>query len=184
MTRNNRQRILFWAAISVFLALIADRTLFTPALQFYQARRLKIQQLQPRLAKARGAASQAELWEMRMDRCRRNALPVNASAAENMVITMVRDWANETGLTISSMRTNWTTGKSRDAVLEIRLNGSGNIEAASRFLYAAETAAAPLQTAKVTLFAPKDAARGIELTAELHTILWIDGSPSSAGDDA
>ena len=133
------------------------------------------------IAGAETVRSRGSRWQERVAVYRQNALPSNPSAAENLVIKLLREWEQDARLDISAMRTRWQNAKGRAPVLEIRLTGAGDLAALTRFLYEAETAAVPLRTVGASVSAASGKRERLALELELEAVLW---GPEPADDGA
>jgi hypothetical protein len=69
---------------------------------------------------------------------RTNTLPVNLSAAENEVLKGFNRWAEESRISISSIKPQWRRNEEDYMLLECRADTFGTMENLSRFLYEIE----------------------------------------------
>jgi type II secretory pathway component PulM len=74
----------------------------------------------------------------------------------------VRSWAGQSGLNITDMVLSPTPQKDQEFMkLSLKVTGSGNIEAVTRFLYQMQRAAVPVRVGELSIQGPRDATGGV-----------------------
>ncbi|MBT3379961.1 MAG: hypothetical protein HN742_02990 [Lentisphaerae bacterium] len=179
MTGNSRQRLLSVAAVACLALLVADRTILQPLLRSCRERSARIRVLEAELAQAEHLSGQAEAWQTRLQEFGANALPGGTSAAESVLITAARRWADKTRLQLSATRPRWTDADGdQPRIFELRITAAGTLEAVARFLYEVETSPMPLRVANLTIASTSSNPRHLTLTVDVCAVLWSPDTPA------
>jgi len=167
MNERNRKRWLLLVAGACVLLLTADRFVLSPMAAAWKRRSVRIEELKSSIEKGRILLDRQDSLEERWDTVQKNALPVSPPAAENQVLTSVNSWAAASGLNVTALLPRWIEDKDLGPRMEIRVSGTGSLEAVTRFLFAVETSNVPIRADVVELRARDEAGRDISLDARL-----------------
>lgn len=179
MSAHVRQRLLLYGAASCMGLLLADRLVVGPVADAMRHRGRRFDALQREVQAAHLLIDQADAWEMRLQEFREHALPPGRSAAENEVIKTIREWAGESALTVTAMRTRWRP-EERFPCLEVHLNAGGDLEAVARFLHTAETARPPIRVTNVAMTSSSSSRGMLSLTVDLEAAAWQEAPAAGA----
>jgi len=180
MALSKRERLvgLMTAAVLVLLAL--DQIIATPLIE------------RGREASSRVALASAEL--LRMDQifqgdleARRKwrdmageSLAADAPTAESQVLNAVRTWAQDAGLTLTSLKPERNEQEKGFHKITIRATAHGGMQQVSRFLYAVEVATMPVRVSDLTLSARREGTDELALQVGLSTIYLPPEPPKTA----
>jgi len=165
MWNQSRQKWLTVATVLCVIGLVLDQVILPPLVEQWRARSTRIAELKASLEDGQllldRETSIRERWQEMSDR----ALPVDRATSENEVINAVSRWAEDSHLTISSLKPRWARTEGVFSQLEIRATALGRPDAVLGFLYALERDDLPLcvESAKLT---PRDE-RGRALALDL-----------------
>ena len=75
----------------------------------------------------------------------RGALRTDSSEAESVILNSVREWAQDAGLMLSSVKPERAEKEKQFMKITFRANATGNIAAISRFMWSLQTSKAPIR---------------------------------------
>jgi hypothetical protein len=135
---SNRQQLLGVVAVAAIVLLLGDRLIFTPLTRSWKERSQKIASLQKSITQGELLLERDARIRDTWGNMRTNTLPVNLSAAENEVLKGFNRWAEESRISISSIKPQWRRNAEDHMLLECRADTFGSMEALTRFLYEVE----------------------------------------------
>jgi hypothetical protein len=174
---NNRQQLLAVLAIGAIVLLLGDRLVLTPLTRSWKERTQKIASLRKSLAQGDLLLERdsriRETWET----MRTNTLPVNLSAAENEVLKGFNRWAEESRISISSIKPQWRRNTDDYMLLECRADTFGTMENLSRFLYEIEKDPLALRVESLEITARDNNGQQLAMAVQLSGLLLTPGEP-------
>jgi len=135
MNMTNRQQLLGLIAIAVVSLLVGDRLLFTPLAKAWKERAERIVELKKSVAQGAMLLDREKSIRARWDTMRANALPGEASLAEDHLLSAFDRWSQDSRIGVTSVRPQWKRSADDYATLECRVDASGSLPALTRFLY-------------------------------------------------
>lgn len=170
MKLSKRERIIAIVAAAVVGLLALDRFVLTP---WFDART----QLASQLETARAEAARAEQVFDNLRRANRrwadlagDTLHVEASAAEGQLLNALRDWADDSGLTLSAVRPDRGAGTHGFERITIRASGAGGMRQVSRFLWRLHTTDIPARLDEMQIAARRPGTDDLTLQFAVSTI--------------
>jgi hypothetical protein len=98
-------------------------------------------------------------------------LSADATAAENILYTKVRDWAQDARMSPPSVQPTRSNEKEKDFFkLTFRVQGSGSMSQISRFLYEIKRTTIPVQINELQVTSNKENTDDLKLTLTISTI--------------
>jgi len=98
-------------------------------------------------------------------------LSADASSAETVVYSHVRDWAQEARMSPPSVQPTRSAEKEKDFYkLTFRVQGGGTMQQISEFLYRVKTSSAPVQINELQITSNKENTDDLKMTITLSTI--------------
>src|SRR5439155_8080354 len=94
----------------------------------------------------------------------------DASEAESQVLHNVRDWANETGINLASIKPERNEKEKDFQKLIFRATGTGSMAQVGRFLHRIQTASMPIRITDLTISSRKDGVDDLSLSVAIATI--------------
>jgi hypothetical protein len=95
----------------------------------------------------------------------------DASAAETVIYSKVRDWAQEAGMSPPSVQPTRTAEKEKDFYkLTFRVQGGGTMQQISQFLYYIKMSSAPVQINELQITSNKENTDDLKMALTLSTI--------------
>jgi len=168
---KNRQRLLVVLAGLAVALLAGDRFLFRPLTSVWKKRSEEITKL--RDACARGAQllkredAIQSWWEAR----RPYVLTNDASAAQAQLCGAIDRWAQESRVTITSVKPQYRRIDNDAAVMECRVDSAGDLGTLTRFLYNLESDPQAIRIQDLNLTARDDSGQQITLALQLSGLI-------------
>jgi Tfp pilus assembly protein PilO len=177
MKISNRQQALVIGAAAVFLLLVADRVVFTPLARSWRARNARINELRSAVSSGDLLLQREQSIRGRWDYIRANALPNNVSAAESKVLNAFNDWAQQSHVTVTSIRPQWRQARDKCTTLECNADVQGSLAALARFLYEVEKDPLALKLENVELTARDNEGQKLSLGLRVSGLLLEQQKP-------
>jgi len=168
---SKRERYIALTTALVLAMLLADSVILTPL----HKRRIALEE------QTQTALSQMEYAGVLMDRRKQLApkwremveggLKSSSAEAESVVLHAVRDWSQETRLSLSSLRPERT--EQREEGLEeitFRASGTGSMNAVSGFLWRLESSALPVRVSELQLGTRKEGTDDLSLQLRISAL--------------
>jgi len=156
MNLSRRERTIGTVAIAVIAIFAADRFLVTPYLDLrYRLEKEKTQaarELQSGRELVRTESEIVSLWAEEL----RNGLKTSPGAAESMTLNALRDWAAESGLSLSSVKPEGSTRMGQMEEIAFQAIGEGRMRNVIRFLYLIENTSLPVKATDLQLTTRKE----------------------------
>ncbi len=172
VTPQNRKHLLLIAAGACVALLAADRVVIGPLTSTWKARSARIKELSQLIDNGRVLIDRRDSLQAQWKQIEEQALPTDAPKAENRVLTEVNGWASESRFAIAALIPRWVQDDTLGARMEVRVSGTGDLEAVARFLYALETSSLPLRVEDIEMRARNDTGREIGLDARFSGLTF------------
>jgi multidrug efflux pump subunit AcrA (membrane-fusion protein) len=105
----------------------------------------------------------------------------NASEAESQLLNAVREWEQDSGLTLASFRPERSGEKEKDFMkMTFRATGTGSMSQVARFLYRIHTAPIPVRITDLTINPRREATDELAVSLGISTIYLPGDSPRPA----
>ncbi len=138
MNIKNRQQVLAMAAIAGVALLAGDKFVLTPLIASWKARTARIAELRKSVGDGSQLLMRDQSIRARWEHMRTNTLPVNASIAENEMLSAFEHWSRDSGISITSIKPQWKRASDDYMTLECRADAFGTMQTLTRFLYDVE----------------------------------------------
>ena len=177
MGLSKRERIIVLATILVVGALVADRVILAPITNGLGELRTERQKSLAEVAKAKNLLQQKQQIEKK--KALAAALPSDAEA-ESSVAKALDKWAEDAGLTLSSVKPDRMAGgdKGLKEILFV-IAGKGSLDAVAWFLYQVETSELPIKVKHMQLGSTSEAGESMSLELRISTLYLAANDQSS-----
>ncbi len=138
MQIRNRQQFLLVAAIAAVALLAGDRLVLSPLLNAWSGRAKRVTELRKQITQGTMLVQREQSIRSRWQQMSREALPADASAAEQKVFQAIDSWAQSSGVTVSAITPQWKRDSDDYQTFECRVDASGDLGKLSRFLHSVE----------------------------------------------
>jgi hypothetical protein len=182
MSLSRREVLIVVVAVLSVGLLAADRYVITPIMESGEALENERLRLMGELENAARLFERRRLMARRWQEMRAGGLVSDPSDAEGRVLQAVRDWAQEAGLAVSSVRPQRAEQDSGIGEITVLAAGSGPMRAVARFLWRTETTALPLRVRELQIGSRAEAQDDLSLQVKLSTLYWAGGLADAAGE--
>lgn len=134
---KNRQTVLMIIAGAVLVLLVGDSLVFAPLRASWKERAERIKKLEQDVDVGTALLKQKYRLEKRWQQMQTNTLPADPSLARNELLKALERWEQDSRIKIDRIAPQWKTGDDY-TTLECRIDASGTMDAALRFLYDVE----------------------------------------------
>lgn len=138
MNPQNRQRTLIIAVAVLATLFLGDKLIVTPLLQSWKDRSAKIIDLRKQVDQGDTLVARSAIIRGRWESMSTNTLPAEASTAESRVLKAFDQWAQQSRISLTSIKPQWKRSADDHATLECRVDGFGSLSTITRFLYEVE----------------------------------------------
>ena len=180
MKLSGRERIIAIGAVGVIGALALDSVLITPLIDRMNTANAVVksneQALNDGKALIENQTAAARAWK----RIAGESLKRDASAAEGQLLNKVRDYAQSSGLAVSSLKPERSEKENDFQRITVRASATGNMSQMSRFLYSLKNADIPLRVSDVQFAARKEGTDDLSLQIGVSTIYIPPPDPAVA----
>ena len=161
MNLDRRQRLLAIAAAAAVGLFAAERLVLNPLWNAWTARAERLVALQKSVADGEALLRREKGIRDRWQTMRSQTLSNEVSTAENQMRNALDRWAQDSRVTILSIKPQWKRADGDYATLECRVDALGSIGAVTRLLYDAETSAlSPREPLAIKVGSVEISARG------------------------
>lgn len=175
MSIKNRQHLLAIVAIVAVALLAGDKFVLSPLLSSWKERSAKVVELTKSVNQGSQLITRDQIIRSRWDHMKTNMLPSNASVAENEVLRAFERWAQDSRLSITSIKPQWKRAADEYMTLECRADGFGNMQAVTRFLYDVEKDPLALKVEAVEISSRDNDGQQLSLGVQVSGLLVNPG---------
>jgi len=170
MTINKRERTIGIVAGAVVGLLLLDQVLITPLLARWTDADDKIELATMDRNSAEDLIFASERANGQWSRMIGTQLHRDASEAESQVLNSVREWAQEAGMNLSSVKPERTEKEKDFFKITFRATGSGGMAQVGRFLWRLETAPLPIRVSELTLRSRQENTDNLSVNLNVSTL--------------
>jgi hypothetical protein len=167
---SKRERYIAIGTGAVVALLALDRFLFTPLLDQRAQLTSEIELARHGLERATRLFANSRKVNQRWGEMLDSGVKTDASAAESQVLQAVHDFARESGLNMTSVKRERTDRVKEFQQITLRAVATGNMSAASRFLWRVQTARVPVRVTDIQITTRKEGTDDLSLTLGISTI--------------
>ena len=174
---SKRERKIFILTLAVVMAAVLYVFILTPVLDARGDISSDKQVLIREMEKASALFKQKDRIGKEWDEMINGGLNSDVSATESMVLNAMRTWAQDCGLTITSIKPEREKGNG-EIMKEIHFNVacSGNISSVGQFLWNVENSVLPLRITEFQLGSREEDGKEMSLQLKLSALYLVEGS--------
>jgi Tfp pilus assembly protein PilO len=181
---SKRERMIGFLAAGVLGALALDQLLVTPLLARLDDANRRHDVAEQQLAQNQQWLDRDLNLRREWNRMAGESLKIDAPAAEGQLLNRVRDWAQDAGLSLTSLKPERPVREQGYQKLTIRATATGTMRQSSRFLLAIQNADIPVRVNDVQLTARREGTDDLALSVAVATIYLPPEAPGAAGSAA
>ncbi len=184
MVLSKRERYVAIVSIIVVTLLLSDRYIVTPFLDRRAQVETEMQSLLGEMERATSLFKRRNLMEQKWQDMVSGGLVSDASNAESQVLHAVRNWSQECGLMLSSMKPERVVGEGNLQEITFLIAGTGTMSSVGQFLWRVETASLPLKIKEIQLGSRKEDADDLSLQLRLSALYLAAEAQASTAESA
>ena len=169
MVVSPRERYIVAATAAVLALLAVDRFAVEPLLNQRAAIDAQKAALAGELSRAQDLVSLSS-QNMPMWNAMRAGLQAGPAEAESQILHAIGDWAEDSRLTLSLLKPERLTGKTRLPQIAFQAAGTGSMEAVTRFFWRLETATIPIKVTELQLASRKEGTDDMSVQLRISTV--------------
>jgi hypothetical protein len=181
---SHRERLIAIAALASLLLLLFDHYVLTPVMDSREQLRLDAETLAGRTEDARGLFQKSKRLARLWGAMNQEGLKDEAGQAESQVLHALRDWAEESGLSLSSVKPERTEGGGDLRQIDFRAAGTGTMRAVSRFLFEMQSSELPLHIQDMQVGSHTEGQDDLSLQVHFSTLYVASANQTPAAPRA
>jgi len=167
---SKREHYILLATVLVLGVLLLDRYGLTPIFERRARLETETNECLVQLEKAKKLFQKNRKLSQKWNEMTALGLGSDASAAESRLLHAVRDWAQEAGISLSSVKTERSETERQFRRITFRATGTGPMLAVSKFLWKVETANLPVRIADLQVSSRKEGADDLSFQLGISTL--------------
>ena len=180
MVLSKRERYVVAATIIAVSILVLDR-IVTPFMERRAQTEAQRQNLLREMERAMNQFARRRQMEQEWKEMLEAGLKRDVSEAESQVLHAVRNWSQESGLALSSVKPERIAQEGELQEITFQAAGTGSMRSVARFLWQLETAPLPLKVKELQLGSRKEGADDLSLQLRISALyLPAEPQPSTA----
>lgn len=179
MNLSKREKWLAVTVLCILAVLVFDQLLLTPYLDRRARLEAEKQDLLEELQRARRLFSQCKQLGVKWQNMLAAGLRNDPATTESAVLNALREWSQESGLTLTSLRPERSVQHGELREIIIQAAGVGGMSAVSRFLWHIETTSLPVRMGDLQLGARKEGTDDLALQVRVSA-LCLAPAPAAA----
>lgn len=183
MNLSHRERSIAITAVAALLLLGLDRYALSPVLEARERIQAETQRLTAEMEEATSLFKRGKLVVRRWRDMTEKGLTEDPAEAESQVLHAVRNWSEETGLALSSVKPERLNQGDGVRQITFRAAGTGTMRAVGRFLWQMETADIPLRIHELQLGSRTEGRDDLSLQLRFSTLYApaVERGPAAPG---
>ena len=176
MVLSKRERYIVAATIIAVSMLVLDRYVLTPFLDHRAQIEAERQNLLREMERAMNHFARRRQMEQEWKEMLEAGLKRDVSEAESQVLHAVRNWSQESGFVLSSVKPERIAQEGELQEITFQAAGTGSMRSVAHFLWQLETASLPLKLKELQLGSRKEGADDLSLQVRISA-LCLPGEP-------
>jgi hypothetical protein len=173
---SKRERYILIATVAVVGLLILDWFIVGPLLARKKALDVAIEEVREKQHRGDRIMASARRATPAWNQMVQDRLKKDASEAESQVLHSVRDWAQDAGMSLSSMKPERTEKDKEFVRTSFRATGVGGMAQISRFLWNLQSSDIPIRITDLQIVSRKDGTDELSLQLGMSTT-WLAPPP-------
>ncbi len=178
MRLSRRETYIGAVALAAVALLVADHYAISPLLERGRELESERQQLARSFQDAEALFARRRLMDRKWQQMTTGGLSAEPGRAESLLLHALRDWAQQTGLALVSLKPERSEHEKGLSEVTVLASGTGRMSAVGQFLWLVETAELPLRLGDLQLGARREGTDDLSLQLRLSTI-YLSGESSA-----
>ena len=176
MVLSKRERYVLFGTLAAVGLLALDRVALTPLLDQRSQTLARKERLAADLRVTEDLLTQRRLLAPKWTAMVQSGLKSDPAEAESQILHAMGDWAQDAGVTLSLLKPDRLTEKTRLPEIAFQAAGTGNLRAVTRLLWRIQTADIPVKVTEMQINSRKEGMDDLSLQLRISTIY----APASA----
>ena len=182
MVLSKRERQILIVTMAVIMIFVFDRYMWTPVMEARRDVHLERQELLNEMERADRLFKQRNRIKDDWNEMKNGGLSGDASATESGVLNAIGSWAQDSGLTLSSIKPDRENGEGEMQEIIFNLACSGNMNSIGQFLWQVENSALPLKITEFQLGSREEDGREMSLQLKVSALYIVDDIEQASSD--
>jgi len=174
-----RERYIAIAMLAVLVVLLLDRLALTPLQNRSEAMAAERQRVQAGIDSGRVLLERRRQLSSESQRLLDAGLDRLPAEAESKVLHAVRNWSQEAGFALSSLRPERVAKKGGLQEITFQASGTGSMNAVAEFLWRLEGSSLPVRVAELQLGTRKEGTDDLTLQLRISALCRLPDDPKS-----
>jgi hypothetical protein len=183
MILSKRERYIVIGTVVVVGILAFDRLFLTPLIDRRQETTANIHLETEKMEKATASLTNRSRVNRKWTDISGTTLKIDGATAESQIIRSVGDWAQESGLNLSSVKPERAEKEKQFMKITFRANATGSMSSISRFMWRLQTSKVPIRVTDLSITTRRDGMDDLSLDLGISTIYLPPPEPAK-GDTA
>jgi len=170
MILSKRERYIVIGTVVVVGILGLDRFFLTPLIDRRQETEANIRLEMGKMEKATGLLTNRSRVNRKWTEMSGVTLKSDGATAESQIIRVVNEWAQDSGLNISSVKPERAEKEKQFMKITFRANATGNMAAISRFMWRLQTSKVPVRVTDISITTRRDGVDDLSLDLGISTV--------------
>jgi hypothetical protein len=179
MVLSKRERIIFWATLSVVGLLALDRIVITPVLARVDDISQKKSDLELEVYEMEELLKQRRSMSDRWDSMLNTGLTDSPSAAESHVFHALEEWSSQCRIDLTAITPQRATAVGGLQEVSFTIAGKGTLETVSEFLWLMEEAEMPVRIMSLILGSTNASGQEMTLTLKISVLCRVEEEPDA-----
>jgi len=179
MVLSKRERLILIITLSIITLVLLDKFVLSPVLDARSDFQAEKQRLAREINKASALIKQKDTvdkeWEERIN----NGLNSDVSSTESIALNALRAWAQNYGLTLSSIKPEREKGEGKVQEILFNVSCSGNMTSVGQFLFQIENTTLPMRIKEFQLGAREEDGKEMSLQLKLSSVYLAEASENA-----
>jgi Tfp pilus assembly protein PilO len=178
--KNRREQLIAWVAGLLVAMLVLDQLALTPLLDRLALADEALQAQQDQLEQATRLFQNSTRARKRWKEMAGGTLRLDNSESQSRVLNSVRQWAQSSGLTLTSLKPERAERQQDFQKITLRAAGQGGMAQVAMFLFSVEQASIPLRVTDVQITSRRDGMDDLSIKLGISTIHEPAGAAAPA----
>lgn len=189
MELSKSERMLAMGVGGVVLLLAIDNYALTPLLDAQSALETERGVVLKQISSGQNQLKERKRLTPQWKEMLNSGLKDDPASAESQILHALRDWARETGLTLSSLKPDRPESKESLKEVQVQATATGGMDGIARFMWKLQAAKFPLKVTEFQTSARNDANDALTLQIKVSTLYAVREkivaqAPSASGTEA
>lgn len=183
MNLARREKTMLFGVLAILLLWGLDQYVLTPLWDRQDELQLKRGQIQADIARDQKLFSERKQLKPKWKGMLESGLKRDPAEAEGQLLHALRDWARDSGLSLSSIKPDRPESKSDMKEVLVQAAGSATMDSIARFLWQLQSSSFPLKVTDLQISARNDDSSELVLQVKVSTLYYAPEKRGKTEDE-